>query len=160
MIIGIYPGTFDPLTNGHMDIIRRGLRLCDRLIIAVAVNLLKKPLFSVEERLEMISDSCKDLGNIEAVSFNGLLVDYCKENGVNFIIRGVRDSADFGYERSMALMNRRLPGALETVFMVSDGESHFLSSSMIREIAFLGGDVSAFLPSNVLPFLNRKITQA
>ena len=100
MITGIYPGTFDPLTNGHMDIIRRGLRLCDRLIIAVAVNLLKKPLFSVEERLEMISDSCKDLGNIEAVSFNGLLVDYCKENGVNFIIRGVRDSADFGYERS------------------------------------------------------------
>ncbi|HOF32847.1 MAG TPA: pantetheine-phosphate adenylyltransferase [Spirochaetota bacterium] len=160
MIIGIYPGTFDPLTNGHMDIIRRGLRLCDRLIIAVAVNLLKKPLFSVEERLEMISDSCKDLGNIEAVSFNGLLVDYCKENGVNFIIRGVRDSADFGYERSMALMNRRLPGALETVFMVSDGESHFLSSSMIREIAFLGGDVSAFLPSNVLPFLNRKTSQA
>ena len=159
MIIGIYPGTFDPLTNGHMDIIRRGLRLCDRLIIAVAVNLLKKPLFSVEERLEMISDSCKDLGNIEAVSFNGLLVDYCKENGVNFIIRGVRDSADFGYERSMALMNRRLPGALETVFMVSDGESHFLSSSMIREIAFLGGDVSAFLPSNVLPFLNRKTSQ-
>ncbi len=160
MIIGIYPGTFDPLTNGHMDIIRRGLRLCDRLIIAVAVNLLKKPLFSVEERLEMISDSCKDLGNIEAVSFNGLLVDYCKENGVNFIIRGVRDSADFGYERSMALMNRRLPGALETVFMVSDGESHFLSSSMIREIAFLGGDVSAFLPSNVLPFLNRKTNRA
>lgn len=160
MITGIYPGTFDPLTNGHMDIIRRGLRLCDRLIIAVAVNLLKKPLFSVEERLEMISDSCKDLGNIEAVSFNGLLVDYCKENGVNFIIRGVRDSADFGYERSMALMNRRLPGALETVFMVSDGESHFLSSSMIREIAFLGGDVSAFIPSNVLPFLNRKTSQA
>lgn len=160
MIIGIYPGTFDPLTNGHMDIIRRGLRLCDRLIIAVAVNLLKKPLFSVEERLEMISDSCKDLGNIEAVSFNGLLVDYCKDNGVNFIIRGVRDSADFGYERSMALMNRRLPGALETVFMVSDGESHFLSSSMIREIAFLGGDVSAFLPSNVLPFLNRKTNRA
>ncbi|HOA06801.1 MAG TPA: pantetheine-phosphate adenylyltransferase [Spirochaetota bacterium] len=160
MITGIYPGTFDPLTNGHMDIIRRGLRLCDRLIIAVAVNLLKKPLFSVEERLEMISDSCKDLGNIEAVSFNGLLVDYCKENGVNFIIRGVRDSADFGYERSMALMNRRLPGALETVFMVSDGESHFLSSSMIREIAFLGGDVSAFLPSNVLPFLNRKTNRA
>ena len=160
MITGIYPGTFDPLTNGHMDIIRRGLRLCDRLIIAVAVNLLKKPLFSVEERLEMISDSCKDLGNIEAVSFNGLLVDYCKENGVNFIIRGVRDSADFGYERSMALMNRRLPGALETVSMVSDGESHFLSSSMIREIAFLGGDVSAFLPSNVLPFLNRKTSQA
>jgi len=160
MITGIYPGTFDPLTNGHMDIIRRGLRLCDRLIIAVAVNLLKKPLFSVEERLEMISDSCKDLGNIEAVSFNGLLVDYCKDNGVNFIIRGVRDSADFGYERSMALMNRRLPGALETVFMVSDGESHFLSSSMIREIAFLGGDVSAFLPSNVLPFLNRKANRA
>jgi len=160
MIIGIYPGTFDPLTNGHMDIIRRGLRLCDRLIIAVAVNLLKKPLFSVEERLEMISDSCKDLGNIEAVSFNGLLVNYCKENGVNFIIRGVRDSADFGYERSMALMNRRLPGALETVFMVSDGDSHFLSSSMIREIAFLGGDVSAFLPSNVLPFLNRKTNRA
>jgi pantetheine-phosphate adenylyltransferase len=160
MITGIYPGTFDPLTNGHMDIIRRGLRLCDRLIIAVAVNLLKKPLFSVEERLEMISDSCKDLGNIEAVSFNGLLVDYCKENGVNFIIRGVRDSADFGYERSMALMNRRLPGALETVIMVSDGESHFLSSSMIREIAFLGGDVSAFLPSNVLPFLNRKTNRA
>jgi len=160
MITGIYPGTFDPLTNGHMDIIRRGLRLCDRLIIAVAVNLLKKPLFSVEERLEMISDSCKDLGNIEAVSFNGLLVDYCKENGVNFIIRGVRDSADFGYERSMALMNRRLPGALETVFMVSDGESHFLSSSMIREIAFLGGDVTAFIPSNVLPFLNRKTSQA
>jgi len=160
MITGIYPGTFDPLTNGHMDIIRRGLRLCDRLIIAVAVNLLKKPLFSVEERLEMISDSCKDLGNIEAVSFNGLLVDYCKENGVNFILRGVRDSADFGYERSMALMNRRLPGALETVFMVSDGESHFLSSSMIREIAFLGGDVSAFLPSNVLPFLNRKTNRA
>ncbi|HQQ23547.1 MAG TPA: pantetheine-phosphate adenylyltransferase [Spirochaetota bacterium] len=156
----MYPGTFDPLTNGHMDIIRRGLRLCDRLIIAVAVNLLKKPLFSVEERLEMISDSCKDLGNIEAVSFNGLLVDYCKENGVNFIIRGVRDSADFGYERSMALMNRRLPGALETVIMVSDGESHFLSSSMIREIAFLGGDVSAFLPSNVLPFLNRKTNRA
>jgi len=160
MITGIYPGTFDPLTNGHMDIIRRGLMLCDRLIIAVAVNLLKKPLFSVEERLEMISDSCKDLGNIEAVSFNGLLVDYCKDNGVNFIIRGVRDSADFGYERSMALMNRRLPGALETVFMVSDGESHFLSSSMIREIAFLGGDVSAFLPSNVLPFLNRKTNRA
>ena len=159
MRIGLYPGTFDPLTNGHMDIIRRGLRLCDKLFVAVAVNLLKKPLFSVEERLKMISDSCKDLGNIEAVSFEGLLVDYCRQMDIDFVIRGIRNSADFEYECPMALLNRRLFSGCETVFMVSDGDSRFISSSMVREIAFLGGDAAPFLPSAVLPVLHRKISE-
>ena len=160
MKIGIYPGSFDPLTEGHMGIITRVLGLCDTLIVAVAVNPAKTPFFSAAERVAMITEACRELKNIEVTSFEGLLSDFCVRKNVQVVFRGLRSSSDFDYERSMALMNRRLAPGTETVFMVADGEHHFVSSSMVREIASLGGDYSSCVPAAVRPFIRNRLAQA
>ncbi|MBP7583439.1 MAG: pantetheine-phosphate adenylyltransferase [Spirochaetes bacterium] len=150
MRIGIYPGSFDPLTNGHLDIIERSKKICDRLIIAVARNSAKNALFSIDERLEILRECCRCEGSeIGIVSFDGLLADYCKDNGVNFIVRGLRAIVDFEYEYAIALMNKKLAPDIETVFMMSRGEYSFISSNIVKEVASYGGDVSTLVPQFV-----------
>jgi pantetheine-phosphate adenylyltransferase len=158
MRIGIYPGSFDPLTNGHLDIIERSKQICDKLIVAVAVNSAKKSLFTMDERLEMLREcgrSCEKC-KIEVVMFDGLLVDYCTANHVNFIIRGLRAIVDFEYEYAIALMNQRLAPQIETIFMMSRGEYSFISSNMVKEVASYGGDVSTLVPQ----FVQEKLKSA
>ena len=155
MRIGIYPGSFDPLTFGHLDIIERARNICDKLIIAVGQNILKKSLFSVEERMEMIKNCCSSINNIEIVAFSGLLADFCKEKNVNFIVKGIRNRMDIDYEYAVALMNRKLAPETETIFILSRSENSFISSSMVKEVASYGGDVSSVVPQ----FVNQKLTQ-
>ncbi len=151
MRIGIYPGSFDPLTNGHLDIIERSKKICDKLIVAVAKNSAKNSLFTIDERLEMIEKCCGNSNGckVDLVTFGGLLVDYCKQNGVNFIIRGLRAIVDFEYEYAIALMNQKLAPEVETIFMMSRGEYSFISSNMVKEVASYGGDISTLVPQFV-----------
>jgi pantetheine-phosphate adenylyltransferase len=155
MRIGIYPGSFDPLTFGHLDIIERARNICDKLIIAAARNISKKPLFSLEERLEMIRQSCTSMDNIEIVTFNGLLADYCKERNVNFIAKGIRNRMDIDYEYAVSLMNRKLAPETETIFLLSRTEHSFISSSMVKEVASYGGDITSVVPQ----FVKQKLTE-
>jgi pantetheine-phosphate adenylyltransferase len=147
--IAVYPGSFDPLTNGHMDIIQRGARLFDRIIVAVLVNSDKRPLFTIEERLAILRDAFRDEPNVEAETFEGLLVDYVKARRASVIVRGLRAVADFEYEMQMALMNRHLCGDVETVFMMPAEQYTYVSSRLIREVAALGGSVSGLVPDVV-----------
>jgi pantetheine-phosphate adenylyltransferase len=147
--VAIYPGSFDPLTLGHVDIIERGSALFDSIIVAVLKNIDKKPLFTVEERLEMIRHTFHERGNVEADSFSGLLVDYACSRKATTIVRGIRAISDFEYEFQMALMNRRLAPAIETVFMMPAEEYSYVSSRLVKEVASLGGDVSGLLPEDV-----------
>lgn len=147
----IYPGTFDPITNGHVDLIARGARLFDHLIVAVAPNRAKNPLFSVGERVALVEDVLSDLGltNIEVRSFDALLVNFALEADARVLVRGLRAVSDFEYEFQLAGMNRRLAPDIETVFLTPAEQYAFLSSSMVREIAGLGGDVSSFVDPKV-----------
>lgn len=147
--IGLYPGSFDPPTKGHEDLIRRSLSLCDQLIVAVAVNVAKEPLFSAEERLAMLRTVVGENPNVVLRTFDGLLADFASEVGASIIIRGLRAVSDFEYEFQMALMNRQLHPGLETVFLVAAVHLTFLSSSLVREIARLGGDVDDFVHPTV-----------
>ena len=147
--IAVYPGSFDPITNGHMDIIKRGLRMFDELIVLIAYNRNKKTLFTVNERQEMIREVIKDCNNVRVDSFDGLLVDFVKSVGANVILRGLRALSDFEYEFQLAGMNRRLAPQLETMFLTPAEQYEFISSTMIREIAQLKGDVSCFVPDAV-----------
>lgn len=156
-MIAIYPGTFDPLTNGHLDIIERGAKMFDRLIVAVAESKRKKPLFDLKDRVKMIEESVSHLPNVEVESFSNLLVDFMKEKNADVILRGLRVVSDFEYELQLALMNRKLNANCETVFLMPNKKYIFLSSSMVREIALLGGDVSCFVPKPVNDFILRKI---
>ncbi len=156
--IAIYPGSFDPITNGHVDLVKRTLGVFDRLIVAIARNPDKdNSLFTLEERLEMIREVFKGLGNrVKADSFDGLLVKYAKRIGAKVIIRGLRAVSDFEYEFQMAMMNRELEPGLETLFMMT-GQSHFyLSSRLVKEVVSLGGDVSGLVPRVVLKKLREK----
>jgi pantetheine-phosphate adenylyltransferase len=156
--IAIYPGSFDPITNGHVDLVKRTLRVFDKVIVAIATNPDKDhSLFSVEERLKMINDSFADLqGRVEADSFHGLLVDYAERKHSTVIIRGLRAVSDFEYEFQMAMMNHRLKPQLETLFMMT-GESEFYTSSrLVKEVVSLGGNVSGLVPDNVLKMLKQK----
>jgi pantetheine-phosphate adenylyltransferase len=155
MRIGIYPGSFDPLTLGHLDIIERARNICDKLIIAAARNISKKPLFSLEERLEMIKQSCISMNNIEIVTFNGLLADFCKERKVNFIAKGIRNRMDIDYEYAVSIMNRKLAPETETIFLLSRSEHSFISSSMVKEVASYGGDVTSVVPQ----FVNQQLIE-
>ncbi len=155
MLVGIYPGSFDPLTYGHLDIIERALNICDKLVVGILVNSAKGSLFSVEERLEILKECCKDFDTIEVISFGGLLVDYCKENGVNSIIRGLRAVSDFEYEITLASINRRLAPDIETIFLMGRDENLFISSSLVKEIARYHGDISTLVP----PFVASRIQQ-
>ncbi len=150
MKYAIYPGSFDPVTNGHLNLVRRGLRMFDRLIVAVANNSRKQPLFDIDERLELLRRCLGDDGRVEVDSFEGLLVDYAKRKKVPVVLRGLRAVSDFEYEFQMANMNRKLSPEIETIFMMT-GEAHFyISSGFVREVARLGGSVKDLVPDPVL----------
>jgi pantetheine-phosphate adenylyltransferase len=157
-VLAIYPGSFDPVTLGHEDIARRTLRLTDRLLLAVAETATqsKAPLFSVQERVELLEEIFRDDPRVECTSFSGLLMDFARECGAHCIIRGLRAVSDFEYEFQMAQMNRELWSEVETVFLTPDTPYSFLSASLVREVALLGGDVSSFVSPPVLKALRRK----
>ncbi|HSN25980.1 MAG TPA: pantetheine-phosphate adenylyltransferase [Kofleriaceae bacterium] len=153
----MYPGTFDPITNGHLDILNRALALFDKVIVTIAVNQRKAPLFSVEERIQFIRDAMPHAdGRLEFSAFDGLLVDFCRDNGATVIVRGLRALADFEYEFQFAHMNRRLAPAVDTVFFMTDERNHYVSSSLVKEVASLGGDVNGLVPPAVVTALAAK----
>ena len=152
----VYPGTFDPFTSAHLDIVRRALRIFDEIIVAVAPSQKKSPLFSLEERLYMIKKSVEDFGYVKVEAFTGLLVDYVKEKNGIAIIRGLRAVSDFEYELQMALMNRRLNTEIETVFLMPSEEYSFLTSTMVKEVASFGGSVKNLVPEIVENALREK----
>jgi pantetheine-phosphate adenylyltransferase len=154
--IAIYPGSFDPPTRGHEDLIRRSLALADRVIVAIAVNVAKQPLFTVEERLELLKATCGGDPHISFEAFDGLLAEYAKRAGATIVVRGLRAVSDFEYEFQMALMNRQLHRSLETVFLVPALDLTYLSSSLVREVARFGGDVSALVHPAVAAALARR----
>ncbi len=159
MRIALYPGTFDPITNGHLDILDRARRLFDRIVITIAINPHKKPLFTMEERLSLINQVLEERGinhNVTVEAFEGLLVDFARQKGAIAIIRGLRAVSDFEYELQMALMNRRLEDEVTTVFMMPHENYSYLNSTIVKEVARLGGDVSAFVPSIVKEALLKK----
>jgi pantetheine-phosphate adenylyltransferase len=156
--IGIYPGSFDPCTNGHLDIIRRAAAVFDLLYVAVARNSEKKPLFSIDERLEILNECCHGNSTIRVTFFDGLLADFCIKNGVSFIVRGLRATADYEFEHSIALMNKKLAPECETIFFMADLQYSFVSSRLIKEVALNGGDVSTLVPPTVVSRLLRKIS--
>ncbi len=156
MRTAIYPGTFDPLTNGHLDLIQRATRLYDRVVVAVARNDYKHPLFTHAERLALVGHAIKHYPNVVADAFDGLLVDYAERRGGQVVIRGLRAVSDFEFEFQLALMNRELNERVETIFMMPKDSYTFLSSRIVKEIARLGGDVSGFVPPQVVTALKRK----
>ncbi len=157
-VVAIYPGSFDPITLGHEDVVHRTLRVADRIVVAVAhtATQSKELLFTVDERLDMIREVFKDEGSIEVTSFSGLLVDFAREMGAHFIVRGLRAVSDFEYEFQMAQMNRELWHEFETVFLTPDVKYSFLSASLVREVSRLGGDISRFVSPAVLQRLEEK----
>lgn len=145
----VCPGSFDPVTNGHLDVIERASRLYDEVTVAVLINKSKKSLFTVEERIEMLREVTASLGNVVIDSFHGLLVDHCRDRGIPVIVKGLRAVSDFDYELQMAQMNNRLTG-VETLFVATNPEYSFLSSSLVKEVATYGGDVTGLVPDAVL----------
>lgn len=160
MRTGIYPGSFDPITNGHLDVIQRATKLFDRVIVAVAKSESKNPLFTLEERLELVTRAIDHLPNVEADAFDGLLVKYVEERSAQAVVRGLRAVSDFEFEFQLALMNRKLCERVETIFMMPKDTYTFLSSRIVKEIARLGGDVSAFVPAHVRAALAGKLALA
>jgi pantetheine-phosphate adenylyltransferase len=156
MRTAIYPGSFDPLTNGHLDVIQRATKLFDRVIVAVALSESKQPLFSLEERLDLVRGSISHLEHVEADSFDGLLVEYVNSRKAQAVIRGLRAVSDFEFEFQLALMNRKLDERIETIFMMPKDTYTFLSSRIVKEIARLGGDISSFVPAHVGAALTSK----
>jgi pantetheine-phosphate adenylyltransferase len=151
----VYPGTFDPITNGHLSIVNRALKIFDKLVIAILNNPLKAPLFSLDERIDMIQRALKDKGNVETDSFDGLLVDYVVKKKANVILRGLRALSDFEYEFQMALMNRKLNREVQSIFLMTDYKWFYTSSTIIKEAAGLGGDISGLVPA----FVNEKLKE-
>jgi pantetheine-phosphate adenylyltransferase len=154
--LAIYPGSFDPLTNGHVDIIQRGSRLFDRIVVAILLNVEKSPLFTVEERVEIAREVFANNPNVEVDTFDGLLVDYARRKGAGVIVRGLRAISDFEYEMQMALMNRNLNPEVETVFMMPAETYTYVSSRLVKEVAALGGSVTNLVPRTVDDRLRRK----
>jgi len=159
MLTAIYPGSFDPLTNGHLDVIQRAAKLFDRVVVAVARNESKHPLFTLEERKRMVERAVRRLPNVKADSFEGLLMDYAQRQSAQAVIRGLRAVSDFEFEFQLALMNRKLNERIETIFMMPKDAYTFLSSRIVKEIASLGGDVTAFVPAHVRTALLAKLRQ-
>ncbi len=155
--IAIYPGTFDPVTFGHIDLIERASKIFDKVIVAVAHNKSKGVLFSVEERVDMLEDAVKGMKNVTIDDFNGLVVDYVRRNGANVMIRGLRMLSDFEYEFQMALTNRKLAGDIETIFMMPHEDYSYISSKLIKEAASFGADLKNFIPKKVAGALKKKL---
>ncbi|HXJ41902.1 MAG TPA: pantetheine-phosphate adenylyltransferase [Bryobacteraceae bacterium] len=145
-VVAIYPGSFDPITNGHLDVIERGSRLFDRLIVSILRNESKSPLFTVEERIEMLRETVRPFPNVEVESFNGLLADYATRRSAGAILRGIRAISDYENELQMALMNRRLQPGLETVFLLAGEAFSFISSRLVKEVISLGGNIAGLVP--------------
>ncbi|HEY5451218.1 MAG TPA: pantetheine-phosphate adenylyltransferase [Polyangia bacterium] len=159
MTLAVYPGTFDPITNGHVDILRRSLKIFDRVVVALAENVRKAPLFSIDERRKLIADALGGDARLEVDAFQGLLADYCRRRGASVVIRGLRALADFEYEFQSAHMNRRLAPDVETLFLMTSEESFYVSSSLVKEVALMGGDVSGLVPAGVAAALAAKRKQ-
>ena len=155
--LAVYPGSFDPLTNGHVDIISRGARLFDRIVVAILINSEKSPLFTMEERVEIAREVFKDVPNVEVDTFDGLLVDYVDRRGAQVIVRGLRAVSDFEFEFQMALMNRRLNGRIETIFLMPAEQYTYTSSRLIKEVFRLGGKVHGLVPDMVEERLRHKL---
>jgi len=157
MRTGIFPGSFDPVTYGHLDIIKRVEHICDRLIVAIAKNSQKKSLFSVGERLELLNVCCEKFRNfVEVVSFEGLLVDYCRANSISFIIRGIRSFSDYEYENMNTAVNKKLAPEIETLYMIAGADTYLISSQAVREVASYHKNVSDFVPPLVAEKLQQK----
>lgn len=156
-VIAIYPGSFDPITTGHLDVIERGSRLCDRLIVAILQNEAKSPLFTVPERVEMLRETTSRFRNVEVDSFNGLLADYALRKDARVILRGIRAISDYEYELQMALMNRRLQPHLETIFLLAGEQFSFISSKLVKEVFSLGGDIRGLVPPTVEKRLRARV---
>ena len=153
----LYPGSFDPFTNGHLDLVMRAGQLFDRVIVAVAINSAKNPIFTMEERCELIRESCRDLPHVEVVSFKGLLVDALEVYKANAVLRGLRAFSDFEYELQMALLNRNLKSQCETIFMMPTLKNSFVSSTLVKEVAKLNGDFTGYVPQVVADALRKKL---
>lgn len=151
MNVAVYPGSFDPVTNGHLDIITRGAKVFDKLIVGVLINIDKKGLFDVEERVELIMRVTKDLPNVEVVSFNGLLIDFVKKYNSRVIIKGLRAFSDFEYEFQMALMNSKLDSEVETLFMMTSAQYSYISSSNVKQVAKFKGCLEGLVPDEIIP---------
>ena len=154
----VCPGSFDPVTNGHIDVIERAAQLFDEVLVVVTINKNKTGMFSIDERLEMLRESTAHLPNVTVDAFHGLLVDYCRDHGARAIVKGLRAVSDFDYELQMAQMNHRL-SSVDTVFVPTSPESSFLSSSLVKEVAMWGGDVSGLVPAAVLPRLTARVVR-
>jgi pantetheine-phosphate adenylyltransferase len=157
MKIAIYPGTFDPITNGHLDIVQRASKLFNKVIVAISNNIQKNPLFSLDERKNLVQETVKGLSNVEVDVFNELLVQYAKRKGASILIRGLRALSDFEYEFQMALMNRKLAPELETVYLMPSEEYTYINSTIAKEVFNFGGKVDCFLPSIVIDALKKKL---
>ena len=155
MSIAVYPGSFDPVTYGHLDIIKRSIRVFDKLVIGILLNSEKNPLFSMEERVEFLTEATKDMENVEVKSFSGLLVDFARENNADITVRGLRAVTDFEYELQIAQINNKLDSNLDTMFFTTSTEYAYLSSTIVREIASYHGDVSELVP----PYVEQKLKQ-
>ena len=156
MRVALYPGTFDPITLGHIDIVRRGLEIFDEVEIAVAKNIKKEPSFSDEERIQMIEETFVDEPRVRVTQFEGLLVDYARKRNIGTVLRGLRAMSDFEYEFQLASMNRRLTDAVDFVFLMTSEEHFFVSSSLVKDVAFNGGDISGLVPPAVFERYSKK----
>jgi pantetheine-phosphate adenylyltransferase len=157
MKILVFPGSFDPLTNGHVDIIERSLKICDKLVIAVFTNIAKKPFFTVEERMEMIKEAVRNYSGVDVDSFSGTLSDYVEMKNANAVIKGLRSVVDYEYENQMALINKCLNSDFETLMMISDEKDSYISSSAVKDIALNGGNVEKFVPAVVAEAIKNKL---
>lgn len=156
-VVAIYPGSFDPITSGHLDVIERGSRICDRLIVAILRNESKSPLFAVEERMQMLTEVVAPYHNVEVDSFDGLLAHYALRKGARLILRGIRAISDYEYELQMALMNRRLQPEVETVFLLAGEQYSFISSKLVKEIIRLGGNIAGLVPPMIEKRLHERL---